>query len=138
MTVMTNESGVPHFALNAARIVVGVLFFLTGYAKLTGHFGWEIQEVGSLMWWAGAIETSTGCLIAFGFLTRPAAVLALLLMMQAYWRVHFPQTVFPWANQNGGERALLYGLWFFYLALKGGGAFSIDGLLAARKRDTIS
>ncbi len=134
---MSNESGVPHFALNAARIVVGVFFFLNGYAKLTGHVGWEIQEVGSMLWWAGAIETFTGTLIAFGFMTRAAAVLALLLMMQAYWRVHLPQAWLPAANQNGGERPLLYGLWFMYLALKGGGACSIDGMLAARKRDNI-
>jgi len=134
---MTNDSGAPHFALNVARIVVGVFFFMNGFAKLTGRFGWELQDPGTLMWWAGAIETSTGFLIAIGFLTRPAAILALLLMTQAYWRVHLPQGLLPLANQNGGERPLLYGLWFFYLALKGGGAFSIDGFLAARKRDNV-
>jgi putative oxidoreductase len=134
---MTNESGVPHFALNAVRIVVGTLFFLNGFAKLTGHFGWDLAEPGSLMWWAGAIESSTGFLIAIGFLTRPAAFAALLLMLAAYWRVHFPQAWIPAANQNGGERPVLYGLWFFYLMLKGGGSFSIEGLLAARKRDRI-
>jgi putative oxidoreductase len=134
---MTKESGVPHFALNAVRILLGVLFFLNGFAKLTGRFGWDLQEPGTLMWWAGAIESSTGFLIAIGFLTQPAALLALAFMVAAYWRVHFPDALFPAANQNGGERAVLYGLWFFYLLLKGGGAFSVDGLLAARKRDSI-
>jgi len=84
----SRDSGAPHFVLNAVRIIVGLLFFLNGFAKLVGIFGWEPQVMWSQLWWAGIIETTAGFLVMVGLATRPAAILGVLMMCAAYWEVH--------------------------------------------------
>jgi putative oxidoreductase len=39
-----------------------------------------------------------------------------------------------WPILNGGERALLFAFIFAFIGANGGGAFSIDGWWAARRR----
>ena len=133
----SRDSGAPHFVLNVARLLIGTLFALNGIAKLVGIWGWEPQAAGSLLWWAGSIETVTGICVALGLFTRPMAVLAVLLMFEAYRRMHLPDAIVPAANVNNGERAVLYGTWFLYFAVKGAGAFSLDGLIQARRRSKV-
>jgi putative oxidoreductase len=55
-------------------------------------------------------------------------------MAVAYWMAHAPQSFFPIVN--GGDSAILYCFVFLYLAVAGGGAWSLDNTL--RERQSIS
>ncbi len=132
---MKDYSGAPQFALNFCRILVGFFFMLNGVAKIWGVFGRDAAEVGTLIWWAGAIETVGGFLLMIGLATRIVAFILMGQMVVAYYMVHLDRALLPSANQNGGERAFLYGLWFFYFTLVGGGSFSVDGLIASKRRE---
>jgi putative oxidoreductase len=105
-------------ALNLFRIVVGVLFWQHGAQKLFGWFGGfrepgQTAELMSLMGLAGILEFFGGLLIAVGLFTRPVAFILAGEMAIAYFKAHFPQ----------GPLA------FLYLAARGGGRFSLDGVL---------
>jgi putative oxidoreductase len=131
------RSGIPHFFLNALRIVTGLLFWQHGAQKL---FGWiegrGPVDFGGWLWWAGVLEFFGGPLIALGVLTRPVAFVLAAEMAIAYVRVHAPRGF--WPILNGGELAALYCLIYLFLATTGGGSFSLDGLLRARKRGKIA
>ncbi len=112
-------------ALAVLRIVAAVLFFLHGTQKLFGFPATDFMPpVGSIFWFAGVIEIITGILIAIGFFTRPAALLASGTMAVAYWMVHAPGDLFP-AN-NGGDAAILFCFVFLYLVFAGPGAWSVN------------
>jgi putative oxidoreductase len=78
---------------------------------------------------AGAIEIVAGVLVAIGLFTRAAAFVASGEMAAGYFMAHFPKSFFPLVN--GGDAAVLYCFIFLFLALEGGGPWSID---AARSR----
>lgn len=117
-------------ALNLLRIVTGFLFFQHGAAKLWGWFGGSQVEFLELRFFAGVIEFFGGILILLGLGTRAVAFLSAGLMAFAYFLAHFPRDFWPYAN--GGSLAALYCFVFLYLVVRGGGAFSIDGLLVRR------
>jgi len=134
--VTTSEgarSGASHFFLNVLRIAAGLLFMQHGAQKLFGALGANgAAEALTQIWLAGILEFWGGLLIALGLLTRPVAVVLALEMAWAYLQAHFPRG--PWPIQNQGELALLYlSIWLF-LAANGPGGFSLDGLIAARRR----
>jgi putative oxidoreductase len=52
-------------------------------------------------------------------------------MAVAYFMAHAPRSFFPFLN--GGELAILFCFVFLYLAVAGGGAWSLDRLI--RKAD---
>ena len=114
------------------RIVVGVLFACHGAQKIFGMFGGTKVDYGSMMGAAGFIELIAGLLVAVGFVTGFAAILASGEMAAAYYIAHFPKGAVP--IMNGGELAVLYCFVFFYIAARGGGAWSIDGMSGGRKR----
>jgi putative oxidoreductase len=118
-------------ALNALRIVTGFLFFQHGAAKLYGWFGGSVRPFPELTFFAGGIEFFGGLLILVGLFTRPVAFLCAGLMAFAYFIGHAGQAFWPY--ENGGTLAALYCFVFLYLTLRGGGAFSVDGLLARRR-----
>ncbi len=120
--------------LNALRIIAGFLFFQHGAAKLWGWFGGSVVEFPELRFFAGVIEFFGGLLILAGVRTRWVAFLCSGLMAAAYFMAHFPRGF--WPLENGGSLAALYCFVFLYLFVKGGGSFSIDGLLARRKGST--
>ncbi|MGH7424892.1 MAG: DoxX family protein [Candidatus Methylomirabilales bacterium] len=68
----------------------------------------------------------------FGLFTRPVAFILSGQMAAAYFMAHFPQGV--WPLLNGGELAALYSFVFLFLAVGGGGDFSIDGVLRREGR----
>ena len=68
-------------------------------------------------------------LIALGLFTRPAAFILSGEMAVAYFMVHAPRGFFP--ILNGGEGAVFYCFAFLYLAVAGGGAWSVDRLRRA-------
>jgi putative oxidoreductase len=115
--------------LNAFRIVFGLMFMQHGAQKL---FGWFTDSgpmaVASLLGIAGVLESWGGLLIALGVFTRGVAFVLAGEMAVAYFYAHFPLGWVP--ISNGGELAVLYCFAFLYLAARGAGDFSVDGLLA--------
>jgi putative oxidoreductase len=133
---MTNEgtrSGISHFFLNALRIVVALMFMQHGAQKLLMMFGAESAvEFLTQRWFAGVLELYGGGLVLFGLFTRPVAFLLAGEMAWAYFQMHFPRNAVP--IMNGGELPVLFCFTFLFIAANGGGSFSLDGLLAGRKR----
>ena len=112
------------------RIVFGALFAFHGAQKLLGMFGGQMQPVGSQAWIAGAIELVCGILIAIGLLAGVAAFLASGEMAAAYFIAHAPRGT--WPIQNQGELAVLYCFAFLYIAARGAGMLSVDGVSKRR------
>ncbi len=117
--------------LNVLRIMTGFLFFQHGAAKLWGWFEGSVVEFPELRFFAGVIEFFGGLLILIGFGTRAVAFLCAGLMAAAYFIVHAPQDFWPYVN--GGTTAALYCFIYLYIVVRGGGGFSVDGLLAGRR-----
>ncbi len=117
-----------NLTLNLLRIIAGLLFMQHGAQKLFGLLGGnQVESVFSLFGLAGVLEFVGGAMIVLGLLTRPVAFVLAGEMAVAYFMAHFPRAFFP--IQNGGELAALYCFVFLYLSTRGGGSFSIDGVL---------
>jgi len=120
--------------LSLLRIVAGLLFLEHGTQKLFGFPFPAGSNPGpalfTLMWFQGCIEVAGGFLIVLGLFTRPVAFILSGDMAFAYFMSHFPKSFFPLLS--GGDGASLYCFVFLYLALAGGGPWSLD---AARRRD---
>ncbi|WP_299556890.1 DoxX family protein [uncultured Mycolicibacterium sp.] len=119
--------------LSIVRIVFGLLFLVHGTAKLFGWPGGEAIPAGTWpFWWAGLIELVTGLLITVGLFTRAAAFVAAGQMAVAYFWMHLPNGFWPIANK--GEPAVLFCFFFLALVVLGAGAWSVDAVLARRRR----
>lgn len=119
--------------LSVLRIAVALLFIEHGSEKLFGFPATEQAAAGSLpplRMVAGVLEFFGGLLILFGLFTRPVALVLSGEMAVAYFMVHAPRGFFP--LQNGGELVALYSWVFLFMAVAGGGAWSLDRLLWGR------
>jgi putative oxidoreductase len=108
------------------------LFLQHGLSKYTGFPApspASFQVVG-ILGVAGAIEIIAGVMVAAGLFTRAAAFIASGEMAFAYFMVHFPKSFFPLVN--GGDGAVLFCFVFLFLALEGGGPWSIDAMMRRR------
>ena len=114
------------------RIVVGALFAFHGAQKILGMYGGRVAEIGTRPWTAGVIELVGGILIAIGLLAGIAAFIASGEMAAAYFIAHAPRGTWPIENQ--GELAALYCFAFLYIAARGAGMLSVDGLRSAPRR----
>lgn len=114
--------------LSVLRIMTGLLFLEHGTQKLLSFPTSTFPELPPLLWVQGAIEIVGGVLIIVGLFTRPVAFILAGNMAVAYFMAHAPKNFFP--ALNGGDAAILYCFIFLYLALAGGGSWSID----ARRR----
>jgi len=121
----------PIYAL--LRIIAGFLFACHGAQKILGfpggHGGGHLPP---LMLVGGWIELAGGALILLGLFGAIAAFIASGEMAVAYFMVHAPGGFWPILNK--GELAVLYCFIFLYIAAHGSGRFSVDGLLARRRR----
>jgi putative oxidoreductase len=122
----------PRF-LSILRIMAGLLFVEHGTAKVLGfpvgagpHLGFNVTTLPGL---SGVLELIGGILLVIGLFTRIAAFILSGEMAVAYFMVHAPHSPFPAVNK--GEIAVLYCFVFLYLAVAGGGPWSLD---AARRR----
>lgn len=113
--------------LSVLRIVAALLFFEHGTTKLLGFPPSDHSpEFLSLSWIAGALELVGGAFLIVGLFTRPVAFILSGEMAFAYWMAHMPRSPFPVVN--AGDAAILYCFVFLYLALAGGGPWSLDAL----------
>jgi putative oxidoreductase len=115
--------------LSILRIVTAFLFIQHGSMKLLGFPPSEAfpgLNLFSLTWFAGALELFGGLLVLLGFFTRPVAFILSGEMAFAYFMAHAPHGFFPILNR--GELAVLYCFVFLYLAVAGGGVWSVDQL----------
>lgn len=124
---MAARSGLEGYAYAALRIVSGFLFLFHGLQKLFGMYGGSVQPVGTLPWIAGAIELAGGLLILVGLFTSVVAFICSGEMAAAYFMAHFPKGA--WPIENGGELAALYCFVFLFIAARGGGPLSVDGMI---------
>jgi putative oxidoreductase len=114
--------------LSVLRIVVGALHLQHGTAKFLHmpHVA-ELDNVQlmSLVGIAGVLELVGGFLLLIGFFTRPVAFVLSGEMAFAYFIAHAPSAPLP--ILNGGELAVVYCFVFLYLAVAGGGPWSVGG-----------
>jgi putative oxidoreductase len=118
----------PSYAL--LRIVAGLLFFCHGAQKILGVFGGVPGPLDTLGRLAGWMELVGGPLLMLGLFTVPVAFLCSGEMAVAYFKAHASHGFWPIANH--GELAVIYCFLFLYVAARGGGAWSLDALLARR------
>jgi putative oxidoreductase len=109
------------------RLVFGGLFACHGAQKLFGVLGGHQMTGNPKMLAAGIIEFFGGSLIALGIAASLAAFIACGEMAYAFFTVHYPRGF--WPIMNGGEPAVLYCFFFLYVALRGSGRYSIEGLV---------
>jgi putative oxidoreductase len=114
------------------RVVVGLLFASHGAQKLFGVLGGQSQLSNPLMLAAGIIEFGGGLLVAVGLWASYAAFLASGQMAVAYFMAHAPAGFWPILNK--GELAVLYCFVFLFIASRGSGRWSVDGLLGGKRR----
>jgi len=117
--------------LVALRVIVGLLFLEHGTQKLFG-FPPSANSSPALLSLDGiqaCIEFTGGILIVIGLFTRPVAFILSGDMAVAYFMSHATAGFFPILNR--GDAAILYCFVFLYLAVAGGGPWSLD---AARQR----
>jgi len=115
--------------LSVLRIISALLFVEHGTSKVFGvppsAMHWSFQ-VSSPLGWSGIIELVGGTLLAIGLFSRFSAFILSGEMAVAYFMVHAPNGFFPLVNK--GEIAVLYCFVFLYLAVAGGGPWSVDRL----------
>ncbi|AKU89890.1 DoxX family protein [Vulgatibacter incomptus] len=120
------------------RIVPAVILMQHGAQKLFGAFGGLDGSGGtvplaSLMGFAGILEFFVAALVVLGLFTCPAAFILSGEMAVGYFMAHAPKGF--WPINTGGEPAVLLCFSFLAISAWGGGPFSLDGLLARRKRE---
>ena len=113
--------------LSVLRIVAAFMFMAHGMQKLLGFPAASPPsfQLYSLVGLAGVLELVGGVLLLIGLFTRPVAFILSGEMAFAYFLSHAPHGFWPLINR--GELAALYSFVFLYLAVAGGGPWSLDG-----------
>jgi putative oxidoreductase len=119
------------------RLIVGLMFACHGGQKLLGfppaaHPG-ALDAMGTV---GGSIELVGGFLIAFGLLTRFAALIASGEMAVAYFMVHSKTHFFPIINK--GELAVVYCWFFLFVLFYGPGRWSLDAIFCRKSAGPTS
>ncbi len=124
-------------ALTALRLAVGGILAVHGWAKLMDISGTaqSFERLGmpvaqTLVYLAIAGELFGGLGLAFGFLTRVAALGPLCTMLVAIVTVHTGHGLL--AKNGGFEYPLVLLLVSAFFALNGGGRLSLDALFEQR------
>jgi putative oxidoreductase len=125
--------------LSILRIVVAFIFVAHGSQKLFGHPAMPSplpeppqvtqQHLPPLMQVAGWLELVGGLFILLGLFTRPVAFILSGEMAVAYFMGHASSNNWLWPMLNKGEPAVYLCFIFLYLAVAGGGTWSLDSLL---------
>lgn len=119
--------------LSVLRIIVGFLIMQHGLQKVFGMIPptpppgappFSTPALMSLGGISGLLELVGGILLVLGLFTRLTAFILSGLLAVAYFMAHAPQGFWPILNR--GELAALYSFVFLYLAVAGGGVWSVD------------
>jgi putative oxidoreductase len=114
------------------RVVAGLALVTHGAPKIVNPFG-AVGMVESLGFYPGwlwapllaATEFFGGIFVALGFLTRPAAVAATIVLLVTVY--------FHWIVQGqgygGAEKSILWAAIFIFFAIRGGNRHSVDARL---------
>jgi putative oxidoreductase len=102
----------------------------TAFGFVTGRADVDFSKLHA---WAGPIETIGGILLILGLFTRTTGFLLSGEMAVAYFTSRLrwaePGVVF-FPTRNNGEEAVLNCFFFLWLMTAGGGAWSLDALIA--------
>lgn len=119
------------------RLIVGLLFACHGGQKILGFPpAAKVMQLDTLGMIGGYIELIGGFLIAFGLLTRFAAVISSGMMAVAYFMAHASGGFFPIVNR--GELAVVYCFVFFFIFFYGPGRWSVDAMMGRGTPATTS
>ena len=116
-------------ALAVLRIVTAYLLVQHGTAKLFGFphvAAFDGLDLLSLPGIAGILEFVGGVLLLIGLFTRPVAFVLCGLLAFAYFIGHASRGFVLSPMLNGGEAAVLYCFVFLFMAVAGGGSWSVD------------
>jgi len=122
--------------LSILRVAAAFLFMPNGTLKLF-HYPvppHPITHLPPLMVVAGVLECFGGLLLLLGLFTRPVAFILSGEMATAYFKAHAPRGF--WPVLNNGDLAAVYCFVFLYLAVAGGGPWSLDRLWQQKWRST--
>jgi putative oxidoreductase len=119
------------------RFAVGATIFVHGWGKITGghagvvgYFGRVGLPAPELMaWCATLLETVGAAGVAIGLFTRFFAAGLAIEMLVAMLVVHWASGFLITSQQSGIEYVLTLGLVFFFIAIRGGGLYSVDAKL---------
>ncbi len=136
----------PSWSLLVTRLGLGVIFFAHGAQKVFGWFGGgglkatiagfrqlNIPPAATVL--AAFVECFGGLAVIVGFLTRPAAIGLIVIMLVAVSKVHVRHGFFlNWFLTPGKGHGFEFNLALIAMALAvligGGGVWSLDRLLA--------
>ena len=128
-------------ARSLLRIIAAFMISLHGYREVFGWFpvlggrrGVGGMALDSLPAPFGVLAIAGGLLLFPGLFTRPVASVLCAQLAVAYFYAAAPRS--PWPIRNGGEEVVIYFFVFLYLALTGGGPWSLDPLL--RKKEVVA
>jgi putative oxidoreductase len=115
------------------RIVLAFTFTLHGYRhvfgllpKSAGRAAFVPLAIDKLPSFAGYWEIIGGALLLVGLLTHVSAAVTCVELAAAYVIESVPRGA--WPLRNGGNETLVYLAIFFFLAVCGAGAWSVDSL----------
>jgi putative oxidoreductase len=121
--------------LSIMRIAIAFLFMAHGTQTLFGYpASGEFAGVNLFSWTglAGVLETFGGLAVLVGIFTRPIALILSVEMAVVYLTTYASANV--WPRLNGGDLAFFYCFLFLYLAVAGGGPWSLDARLRGKTR----
>lgn len=113
---------VPHGLI---KLMNGADKFAPGLARL--GIGASLEMAYLIIW----LEIIGGACIAIGLLTRIFAAAIAIEFAVITFAVHLPVAWF--AGQRGGEYPLMWGIFFFCIALRGAGNLSVDHSVLKRE-----
>ncbi len=119
-------------AYTLVRVVFGLVMFMHGWQKVntfglervSGAFATNYGLPAAAAYLVAFVEVVGGLAILVGLFTRffasASAILLLVAMFAAHWAKGF------YAGQGGYEFVLTLGLVAFFIAIRGGGVYSVD------------
>jgi putative oxidoreductase len=128
-------------AVLVSRVAVGLVFLAHGWQKLftngidgTAAFLDQagVPAASAAAWIAALVEVAGGAALILGLAVPVAGLLLLIDMIGAFAFVHAGAGLF--VEQGGYELVLVLGAAALLLAVLGAGRYSLDHLLAGRRR----
>lgn len=120
------------------RIAIGAIIFMHGLPKVTtmgaagvaGFFGKIGLPMSGLLAYAAIfLETVGAICIIVGLFTRFFAAALAIELLIAMFAVHWVNGFYVTVGKSGYEYVLFLGIVMFAIALRGGGAYSVDAKL---------